>query len=82
MGNLTGLLEKIQPAIALEKTETERNGNNYVFVDKVARQNVHWVIREIRQKSPIIETAEKEGAIKIVGGMYDLSTGKVDFFEV
>jgi carbonic anhydrase len=82
MGNLTTLLNKIQPAIVNEKTITvNRDGNNREFVDKVTDIHVHLTIDRIRRESPIIAELEQQGAIKIVGGMYDVETGNVTFFE-
>jgi carbonic anhydrase len=81
LGNLTGLLEKINPAIESETTiVTDRDGSNPVFVDKVAEQNVFKTIERIREESTLIAEYEKEGKIKIVGGMYSVETGAVSFF--
>jgi carbonic anhydrase len=82
MGNLTTLLNKIQPAVYEEKTTTEnRTSKNAEFVEKVASLNVHLTMERIRRESVIIHELEESGAIKIVGGMYDVDTGKVDFYE-
>ncbi len=82
MGNLTTLLNKIQPAIFNEKTTTEnRDGANPVFVKKVTELNVHLTIDRIRRESPIVAEMEEQGLIKIVGGMYDVETGVVSFYE-
>ena len=80
LGHLTGLLNKIKPAI--EKTEyaKERNGDNPEFVDAVAKTNVQLTIEEIR-KSDILNRLDVEGKIKIVGAMYHLEGGRVDFFS-
>lgn len=82
MGNLTGLIKKIYPAVEAEKETTEnRVGSNYEFVNKVADINVHLVLEEIRRRSEILAEMEKQGQIKMVGGMYDVETGQVEFFE-
>lgn len=82
LGHLTGLLNKVQPAIEQEKTVTEnRNGSNFTYVNKVAQINVHLTMDRIRKESPIIEELEKTNKIKIVGGFYHIETGKVKFFE-
>jgi carbonic anhydrase len=81
LGNLTKLLDKVQPAIAAEKTTKEnRTGSNAEFVKNVTELNVHLTIERIRKESPIIAELENSGQIKIVGGMYDVETGKVDFY--
>jgi len=81
MGNLTTLLNKIQPAIYAEtKTKEDRTGNNTSFVNNVTELNVHLTIDRIRRESPIIAGLEKSGQIKIIGGMYNVETGKVDFY--
>ena len=82
LGNLTGLLKKIEPAIEQEKEITEqRDGSNKEFVNRVATLNVTLTIDRIRKESPIVAELEQQGAIKIIGGMYDVETGEVDFFE-
>jgi carbonic anhydrase len=81
MGNLTTLLNKIQPAVYEEKSVTDdRTSKNSEFVEKVASLNVKLTIDRIRNESPIIKAMEDEGTIKIVGGMYDVDSGKVEFF--
>ncbi len=81
-GNITALLEKIKPAISQEKTETnDRSGGNPDFVEKVAKLNVLHAIDQIRNKSTIISESEQKGNILLVGGMYDVGTGKVQFYE-
>jgi carbonic anhydrase len=82
MGNLTTLLNKIQPAVYEEKsTKENRNSKNDTFVEKVASLNVKLTMERIRKESDIIRDLEASGAIKIVGGMYDVDSGKVDFYE-
>lgn len=80
MGNLTTLLNKIQPAIYQEKeTQENRTGSNPVFVRNVTEINIDLTMERIRRESPIIAELETEGKIKIVGGMYDVETGVVTF---
>lgn len=82
LGHITGLLEKIKPAIELEKTtDEERNSSNQNFVRNVTKNNIHIVVDMIRQQSPILVEMEQAGEIKIVGGLYDLDNGQVTFFE-
>ena len=82
MGNLTALLSKIQPAVYDEKSETEnRNSSNSEFVEKVASINVKRTVEGIMQRSPILKEMIQSGQIGIVGGMHDLETGGVTFYE-
>ena len=81
-GKLTTLLDKVQPAIALEtKTISNRNGNNEQFVNNVTEINVHLIMQKIQDDSDIIRELLEQGKLKIVGGVYDVETGKVTFFE-
>ncbi|RAJ24620.1 carbonic anhydrase family protein [Pedobacter cryoconitis] len=81
MGNLTGLLEKVMPAIACEKTtQTERNGSNPSFVNNVTKLNVELTIERIRNESQIVAELEQQKDIKIIGAVYDVDNGKVEFF--
>ncbi len=82
LGSLTGLVGKIKPAInAVPDDGTPRTSKNYKFVDKVAEANVRLVMQQIRARSPILSEMIDQGQIKLVGGMYDLSTGQVRFFD-
>ena len=74
LGNLTGLLAKIKPAMAATTYTGERTSKN------VARKNVDVTIANIRRNSPVLAEMGSNGAIKIVGSMYNLETGQVDFF--
>jgi carbonic anhydrase len=80
LGNLTGLLARIKPAISATKFDGEKSSKNASYVDAVARTNVVLTLDNIRRRSPILEELEKKGSIQIAGAMYDLATGKVEFF--
>jgi carbonic anhydrase len=80
LGNLTGLLAKIKPAVDATMYTGERTSKNYAFVDAVARKNVGFTMANIRKDSPVLAAMESSGAIKIAGAMYNLETGVVDFF--
>jgi len=79
LGNLTGLLARVKPAIPATKFDGEKSSKNPNYVDAVARTNVVLGIAEIRRRSPILQDLEKKATIKIVGAMYDLATGVVEF---
>lgn len=83
LGNLTGLLAKIRPAVdAVEGFKPEqRNSANKEFVEKVVEQNVRQTIEDIRKDSPVLSEMKASGKIKIVGGIYDLNTGKVTLLK-
>jgi carbonic anhydrase len=79
LGNLTGLLARIKPAITATKFEGEKSSKNAAYVDAVAETNVKLTQAQIRRRSPILEDLEKKGSISIAGAMYDLATGKATF---
>jgi carbonic anhydrase len=79
LGNLTGLLAKIKPAIPETKFEGEKSSKNPAYVDAVARTNVKLAIENIRRRSPVLADMEKKGSIQITGAMYNLANGMVDF---
>lgn len=82
LGHLTGLLAKIKPAIdAVPDDGTPRTSKNHEFVDKVAEANVRLVMQEIRDRSPVLREMIDNGQVGLVGGMYDLSTGEVHFYN-
>ena len=80
MGNLTTLLNKIKPAIDFEKTILDnRDSSNSEFVEKVAAINVELTVNAIMERSPILNEMIKKGEIGILGGIYDVTTGVVEF---
>ena len=79
MGNLTGLLARVKPAISATTFAGEKSSKNAAYVDAVARTNVLLGLDNIRRRSPILADLEKQKAIRMVGGMYDLATGIVEF---
>ncbi|RZL91208.1 MAG: carbonic anhydrase [Variovorax sp.] len=79
LGNLTGLLDTIKPAVAATPYTGDRSSKNAQFVDLVARTNVQQTIDTLRSGSPVLADLERKGQIKIVGSMYDLSNGVVSF---
>jgi carbonic anhydrase len=81
LGNLTGLLDKIKPAVDATKFTGERSGKNDAFVDAVAGTNVRLTIEDMRRRSEVLAGLEKDGKIKIVGSMYNLVGGKADFYS-
>ena len=75
LGNITTLLDKIQPAVsAIDEDMSDAK------VEKVAAVNVKLSIERIRKESPILSEMEKEGQIEIVGAMYNVSDGSVAFY--
>jgi len=79
LGNLTGLLARIKPAIPATKFDGEKSSKNASYVDAVAQTNVVLGLEEIRRRSPILKDLETKGNIKITGAMYTLSNGMVEF---
>ena len=84
LGKLTGMLEKIKPAVnSVSEPEDPslRNSSNIEFVNKVAEKNVHLTIDKIKADSEVLAAMLKNNEIKIVGGMYDIQSGDVTFYE-
>jgi carbonic anhydrase len=79
LGNLTGLLAKIRPAVEATQYQGERSATNYGFVDAVARKNVELTMVDIHRRSKVLADLETSGAIKIAGAMYNLESGLVEF---
>jgi len=81
MGNLTELLSKIQPAVYQEKTTTEnRNSSNSTFVENVAEINVKRNVKNIIERSFVLEQMIENGEIGIVGAIHNIETGEVNFY--
>ena len=84
LGKLTGMLNKIKPAVnAVTSPEDAslRNSSNIEFVNNVAAKNVLLTMKKIIEDSDVLAEMQNNGEIKIVGGMYDINSGAVTFYE-
>ncbi|MCC8154396.1 MAG: carbonic anhydrase, partial [Tannerellaceae bacterium] len=83
LGNITALLSKIKPAVTEAKGHYhgEQTSSNPEFVEAVCHYNIELTVQLIRDNSPILKDMEDNGEIVIVGAVYNMHTGKVDFFE-
>lgn len=82
LGNVTGLLRNIRPAVRNVKGfDEDRSSGNPDFVNAVVEENVRITVADIRRKSKVLAELEKAGEIAIVGGVYDLATGKVTLLD-
>ncbi|AUC21684.1 carbonic anhydrase [Polaribacter sejongensis] len=84
LGNLTAMLNNIKPAVnaVLEPKEaSSRTSSNLDFVDNVAARNVTLTIERIRRESEVLTTMEENGEIMIVGAMYNINDGSVNFIN-
>tara|TARA_B100001094_G_C18181434_1_gene801129 strand:- start:600 stop:1226 length:627 start_codon:yes stop_codon:yes gene_type:complete len=83
LGNLTTLINKIEPSVEAVKEPEDvslRNSSNIDFVNEVAAVNVKMTIENIRVKSQVLKELEDAGEIQIIGGMYDIKTGAVEIY--
>ena len=83
LGNLTTLINKIEPSVEAVKEPEDlslRNSSNIDFVNEVAAVNVKMTIENIRAKSQVLNELEDVGEIQIIGGMYDIKTGAVEIY--
>jgi carbonic anhydrase len=78
LGNLTGLLSKIKPAVDAVKGSTQET--EPVDINQISKKNVELTIEEIKNRSSILNEMLEKGEIGLSGGMYDVTTGEVSFF--
>lgn len=82
LGNLSTLLHKVKPAIEAERsTKQNRTASNGEFVENVAALNVRQTLNQIPARSPIIAEQIEKGEIALIGGMYNVETGVVEFYD-
>ena len=80
LGNVTAVVDKIRPAVDKTPGKGDRSSKNHDFVNAVARNNVQHSLEQIRKQSPLLRKMETGGELVMVGGMYDLDSGKVQWF--
>ncbi|MCU0328099.1 MAG: carbonic anhydrase family protein [Chitinophagales bacterium] len=81
LGNITAMLSKIKPAIAKVTYNGEKTSKNEEFVHQVCESNVRHAMSEISAKSPILKELIDSGQLRVIGGVYDMDSGKVTFLE-
>ena len=81
VGNLTALLDEIEPAIDAVSTPvgTDRSSANTEFVNRVIETNVRMQVNELLRRSDVVRGLVEEGQVKVVGAVHDLATGEVTF---
>jgi len=79
LGHLTGLLDKIRPAVAHRSDPASGTSSEPEFVDAVARENVRLGVESILDQSSVLREMHAAGEIDVVGGMYSVSSGSVEF---
>ena len=77
LGNLTGLLEKLKPAVDALTKDSDHKDN--VSLDKIAEVNVKLAVEQIKQQSPMLKAMLDSEMIGISGAMYEVESGKVSF---
>lgn len=82
LGNLTTLLNLIQPSVYFERTVTEnRTSTNAAFVDRVAQIQVRRAVEGVIERSVVLREMIEKREIGLVGAIYDVGTGAVQFFD-
>jgi len=77
-GHITALLDRIRPSIAKAMLKDE---DDHIFSDNAAYANVENSLEEILTRSEIVNELFKKGEIGLIGGVYNIESGQVDFFK-
>lgn len=78
-GNIEYLIQKINPAVKHTQLDTGKTGNE--IIEPTCRNNVFLQIENLKANSEILSNAVEKGELVIVGAIYDIETGKVEFLE-
>ncbi len=81
LGNITPMLGKIRPAVYMIDYKGDRTSKNNEFVHMACESNIKNTIHQIRTNSPILKEMEDDGEIKIVGAIYNMSRGNVEWLD-
>ena len=81
LGLITQMLDKIKPAVQAVETDegADRSSKNSAFVNDVVKKNVEFTVAQMKKDSDILREMEQNGEIDIVGAVYNVASGKVDF---
>jgi carbonic anhydrase len=83
MGNLTALLDNFDPALerARAATEAPYDSSNTAYIDAAIVESVRQTMSDILEQSPVIAEQIESGDLALVGGVYDLATGRVNWLD-
>ena len=82
MGNLTTLLNMIQPSVYLASAgEQGRPCSNPEFVNEVTHIHVRRSVETIVERSMVLREMIEAGRVGLIGAVYDVETGAVEFLE-
>lgn len=83
--HLQSIIQQIQESIdsrAGDQMQHSPKSNQQDFVDAVACRNVSRAVKSILKESRVIYDLVQKGRIVVVGGMYDVVTGRITFFPM
>jgi carbonic anhydrase len=75
-GHIVTLINAIKPAV-----ESAREKHPDDLLDASIRENIKIQVKQLRSLEPVLAKRVREGSIKIIGALYHLETGKVEFLE-
>ena len=82
MGNLTTLLNMIQPSVYIEQAAADgRAAEGPEFIDGVTRTHVRRSVEAVVERSVVLREMIERGEVGLVGAVYDVETGAVEFLE-
>ena len=73
-GHIVTLINAIKPAV-----EKARKDNPANLLEAAIRQNILIQVEQLKSLEPVLAKRVREGSIKIIGALYDLHTGKIEF---
>jgi len=72
-GHIPYLVDRISPAVK------QAMGESGDLLENAIRDNVLLNVEKLKSASPILDQAVKDGKIRVVGGVYKLKTGGIDW---
>lgn len=81
LGNLTAMLENIEPAIQATPLTGEKSSSNTTYVEAVSEKNAELTVELLLERSPVIKGLVDDGKLKVVAAKHDVATGKVTFLS-
>ena len=81
LGNLTKMLQRIEPAVQAAGPVAVRSSSDREFVQKVADANVKLTVELIAANSSVLADMVAAGELVIVGAMHDIATGQISLIS-
>ncbi|PLC47880.1 carbonic anhydrase [Pollutimonas subterranea] len=77
-GHIQAIITALMPAVRAAAAKTQTQTQTRTLIQTSTIENIKQNVQRLQKATPILSTAVQGGKVKVVGGLYDLETGRVE----